>query len=282
MHKGKWDVKSVIQETAHRLLFKDNLFGFLAEPELSPLEEKTKYAEVSKLEILHFQKDSGKSIVIFNSLSFDRTDIVTVRVSSSELHVFNDRHEVVQAQINPVFNKNFEISSEVFELHFLAKVPAFGFATYYIIESESVAFHLPSKTSVPLIITNSKDLTGDFLGIEINNRPPLSMTLENSIYQISLNGDNGLAKSIALKNGSSLQTAQCKEDLMWYSSSTSGAYLFMPNGPATTITKQEMTYVVIKGDLVQESIVSAPPVESRKLRVVRTSGMNFFSFTLIV
>ena len=88
--------------------------------------------------------ETPNRVVIYNSHGRRRQEMVTVRVSRSDIKVYvmtmlddTEEEETLPSQLSPVFRSDGEISNEEFELTFLVTVPALGLQSYYIREMKS-------------------------------------------------------------------------------------------------------------------------------------------------
>ena len=89
--------------------------------------------------------ESPNRVVFYNSHARRRQELVTLRVSRSDIKVYfmakvdedEEEEETEASQLSPVFTKDGEISNEEFELTFLVTIPALGLMSYYIRELKS-------------------------------------------------------------------------------------------------------------------------------------------------
>ena len=74
------------------------------------------------------------TIVVSNSLAWERQELVTLRVGSRNVEVLDDESVPVPSQIDPFWDApNFaEASQAEFVLHFVATIPPMGVATFFL------------------------------------------------------------------------------------------------------------------------------------------------------
>lgn len=84
-------------------------------------------------------KNKTRQFVIYNSLARERTEVVTIRVSSPNIKIVDSDGLEVEIQINPVwattdlsYKRFLSISETEFEAIFVAKLPPLSLVTYFI------------------------------------------------------------------------------------------------------------------------------------------------------
>lgn len=75
---------------------------------------------------------STKNIVIYNSLAFARTEIVSFYVSTAFVEVLDKNGKRIECQLAPVFEHAAAMLTTKFQVTFVAKVPALGLTTYVL------------------------------------------------------------------------------------------------------------------------------------------------------
>jgi alpha-mannosidase len=118
----------------------------LAQETLKIADETLKTSLKGLAEKIKFSK-LGVPIVVFNSLSWDRLDVVSVNVPK---HLIPRNPVVVSADNG---KKTFvQVSDD--EVLFMAEVPPIGYRTYYLVEGEGLEEGSPSLTSSETTIEN--------------------------------------------------------------------------------------------------------------------------------
>ena len=201
-------------------------------------------------QILHVDKN-GLQLVIFNPLVQQRQDIVSVLVTSNKIEVIDENQQVIPSQLNPVWDDDITVSSSVFELVFLTNIEPLTTVVYSL---RNPIGDMKNTYTSRVGIVNSKQLvvppeTG-FLEdkpVDGNAKP---IVIENSLLKATFSGSRGLLESVLDK--ATGNTTKINIDFQAYLSQGSGAYLFLPNGRARSITGKTQLTRIIQGPLVSE------------------------------
>ncbi|KAL7025189.1 hypothetical protein ACKWTF_013382 [Chironomus riparius] len=156
---------------------------------------------------------SNIEIVLYNSLTTERIDVVTVNVKSSNIEVLDSNDNPVPSQVNSIFRRkknssDIEEIKDEFELIFLVKLPPLSLSKYRI------------KSGFANLLANSVFFSG-------NNDDDIE--IENSKIQLSFNKTSGFLKSVS--SFSSFDDEKMQIDFGAYNTAKgkSGAYLFKPD-----------------------------------------------------
>ncbi|GAB1598404.1 alpha-mannosidase 2x-like [Argonauta hians] len=194
----------------------------------------------------------GLQVILFNPLLQQRQDIITVLVSTNNIEVLDENKNLIPCQVNPYWSDHLTISSNVFELIFVANMAPLASTVYTI----HIPFEEAKKTYFAEIGTSNHDnlvippLSGFVKEKSWFNSKSDSIILENSVIKATFSGSQGLLEKIVDKtNGNS---TQIKLDFLAYLSQGSGAYLFLPTGRARSITNNKHIVRIIRGPLVSE------------------------------
>ncbi|GLV40323.1 alpha-Mannosidase class II a [Carabus blaptoides fortunei] len=201
-----------------------------------------------------------KRVVMYNSLTFTRHEVITLLVSTPFVQVTDLTGNLVSCQISPVFEYGTTISESRFELAFIANVPALSLVTYTIQALEKK--NAPSETVMSSIrIFNHYDdvkLPNGFTDMEVTPSAR-EFTIQNNRVTAAFN-NLGLLKAIRV----GVNTLPVHLDFAKYgvrqSSERSGAYLFLPDGDAQPLTIESTTVKVIEGPILSSVIVQLPKV----------------------
>ena len=74
----------------------------------------------------------AKRIAIFNSLSFDREEVVTLHVSTPYVEVLDTKKKRIKCQVSPIFEYGSSMSQTKYQLSFVVHIPALGLVSYTI------------------------------------------------------------------------------------------------------------------------------------------------------
>uniref|UniRef100_H2YSQ6 Alpha-mannosidase n=1 Tax=Ciona savignyi TaxID=51511 RepID=H2YSQ6_CIOSA len=180
-------------------------------------------------------------VVLYNSLDYDRTGVVRLIVTSPSVVVMTENRNVIPSQTNPIWSDQVEPRTDRFELVFLSTVPAIGLAVYTMWEDNSVE--------------DSTHATVHFI-----NPPAGFGKRTRSKFQL----DNGMLRAVTTVRDN--MKTKLALDFAMYSSrqakDKSGAYLFLPSGPAEPHTPDTYRPLVriIRGPVMSSVHVLLPNV----------------------
>ncbi|KAG5682693.1 hypothetical protein PVAND_012028 [Polypedilum vanderplanki] len=190
-----------VQRNFIEILSTENLRNFL---ELE--SERSPKSSLKMKKVIEIKKEESKKILLFNSLSHDRYEVISVHVSSSYVSAFDSKEKLLNSQINPIFI-NGKISSNIMELLILIFIPALSIK---IIElREELNQTLADERT-------SKILTGDLEEVFI----------ENSQMKLIFDSDSGFLNSMIQKQLNEELKLQISFDAYQSVPKKSGAYLF--------------------------------------------------------
>ena len=253
LHRGIMDAMSVVSHTTQLLLMRnapeDRTWTSQVYPDSyrSTFDKPTKKLSISVPEI-------GRKIILFNSLTVERTEIVRVKVKSSLIKITDSKLNNVPFQINPIFKDEFAMSNLAFELLFVASLKPMTYTIYNIFEVQEKERDEIPKTVVSISLEN--DSLGPHLqsafSFEKHNEEDVILDSEKMKVTFS---HYGHLKNIYLK--SSGQFLDIGVDFATYHSwmYRSGAYLFSPDTKATSVRNQTNHFpllAVIKGPIMSE------------------------------
>ncbi|KAF1751587.1 hypothetical protein GCK72_018141 [Caenorhabditis remanei] len=210
----------------------------------------------------------GQNVVLFNTLSRNRNEPVCIRVDSVDAGI-EAEPPVTKQQISPVIEYNEEskklvVKDGVFELCFLASLGP--------MESVSLKLVKSTTTSKSEIRTNSKiQVDSSFKSSSVGNG---DFIVQNDKVKAEFDGENGM-----IKKATSLvddKPIDLNSHFVHYGArkarrkfangnedNPAGAYLFLPDGEARELKKEENEWIVIEGDLVRR--VFATPMNDLKI-----------------
>ncbi|XP_019420876.1 PREDICTED: alpha-mannosidase-like [Lupinus angustifolius] len=190
-------------------------------------------------------------LVVYNSLGWNRTDIIRIPVNDAQLVVKDSSGNNLESQYVPVDNvtanlRNLYVKAYMgfspkqaptYWLLFQASVPPLGWSTYFISKA-------PGK---------GKRRKG--VHTELNSKKIETIEIGQGNLKVSFSSESGqLTRMYNSKTGVDIPIEQ---NYLWYPSSirgfskSSGAYLFHPDGPPKVVSKS-VPLKVIRGPLVDE------------------------------
>ena len=222
-------------------------------------------AEAKSLRILHpeeqvvdFNEEGKSDVILFNSVAHDREELVHLSVTSDRVDVYDANGKMIPSQINPVWKSFSEMSTTTFELLFYANLPALSLAKYQIVISHAK----PSSFPAYVRLHNAAEYTLP-ASMRFNVMPSGGehIVLENQAYRTRFSPRSGMLHSITTKG--KIMTTEANLEFLMYKSRGSGAYIFMPAGPAIdSEMSSRPTIRVIKGPLASEIHIVQELVQS--------------------
>lgn len=268
--------QKIIQYYTHKLLLKPDITEFNQEEIYYNIDDiRHTWNELEeRYSIVIGPEMRTKKIVIYNSLTFTRIEVITLIVSTPTVEVIDSNGKRIQCQVSPVFEYGSTISQTKYHLSFIATVPAFSLISYTI--NALWRHELTEQTVLASIkiynqYTDKQRGFSAFPSFEVFPTPR-EFTLHNSRVTASFN-NFGLLK--ALKAG--VNTIPVHLDFAKYGvkhiQETSGAYLFMPDGDALPIKIDNVIVNVVEGPIVSFVILQLPYVH-HTVRLYNTPGAD--------
>ncbi|CAI5451571.1 unnamed protein product [Caenorhabditis angaria] len=211
----------------------------------------------------------GQNVVIFNTLSRQRSEPICIHVDSLDAGIEADQ-DIANQQIAPViqFDENvpnlLKIKKDTFELCFSAKLGPMSTVAYRIVKS--------TNTKKAKISTNFEISIDNFDRRKISGE----FNLDNGKINVVFDENSGMAKSITHQIDK--KTINLNSQFIHYGArknrkhfsngnedNPAGAYLFLPNGEAKIIEQQQSKYVVIDGNVVKK-VLNIPNSELKVLQ----------------
>ncbi|XP_052756455.1 alpha-mannosidase 2 [Galleria mellonella] len=206
----------------------------------------------------------SKRLVLYNSLSFKRHEVLTVLVSSPHVEVFDPEGNPIMAQVAPVVagEKRLGFAANKFLLSFPVTVDALSLTMYTVSLRDNMSIN--KYTSY----TRVRVYNADYWNIELPKmfpveQPPARLTEDVTVQ--AGNGTrvvanmNGLLKAIVSSNGG---TTPVHMDYVQYDTqkghdNNSGAYLFIPLGPAQPFKSDAFPEIVITEGIYKSTLYSS-------------------------
>ncbi|KAI1700143.1 alpha mannosidase middle domain-containing protein [Ditylenchus destructor] len=212
---------------------------------------------------------TNSTLMLFNPLAFERKEISCLLVANERMKILAFSKDgspsiVPLQQIGPEFKhegNQFSVG-ENFELCFQANVPAHSFQKYFLTAVDS---NDPSPLH-SLKVSYHGRVNLDTLKTVFSQQIVSNTTLNisNGIVTASFNSEDGSLQALKLVNSNAYQNI--KMSFMQYgvrsynesipgSSTPSGAYLFLPDGPARELPAHDISYVILQGPVRKRVVV---------------------------
>lgn len=209
-------------------------------------------------------------VVVFNPLEQSRTEVVSIMVNTHNVRVTDSDGQDILAQVDPVW-ENGVLSTSQYLLHFMANIPALGLTTYFVSRDES-GVAAPSS-----VIEYSPSTTADkseaiAVGWSLDLKPlqpETNIAIENSVYKVELTGSGRIKTATRLADGKQTLSVAIEQNFLAYTTNgRSGAYLFIPSGPAQLYQDTPVAVRVMSGPLVNTvQVVTTTPIKERLVRL---------------
>ncbi|CAN7987884.1 unnamed protein product [Ixodes pacificus] len=215
----------------------------------------------------------GRKVVLYNSHAQHVQEVVRVHVKTLVTKVTSPFNSDIPFQINPVWDDAAMMSTEVFEVVFIAELQPLSL-TAYTLYSDVGTRNRPAKTRVSLFVADA------WVGSDAESifafESPASETieLETPYLKALFSHQTGLLTSIRLtESGIENQlnlTFSAYRSLEFHS----GAYLFQPDAsnPFINVTGRFPIVRVIRGPVASEVMVAYPQIVVHTFRVYHVNG----------
>ncbi|XP_038127924.1 alpha-mannosidase 2 [Cyprinodon tularosa] len=270
------NLRQVLLSSAHWLLLldksqyhKDQSKSFLEMSEVISAQDALPQKTILTL------GDEPRSLVVFNPTEQLQTTVVNLVVDSPDARVVDAETGLpLAAQISAVWEEPSKVSSQAFQLSFVAELPPLSLVVYHVIKApgRSVpwARYIIHRHGKPPTVQSEHFQMTRLEGDEAN--APLS--LRNKHLQIWSSPETGLLQKLRLQSG---LVRQVKVQFLWYGTRTSGeksgAYLFLPGveGPQVYSPSEPPLVRVTRGPVFSE-ITSCFPHFTHTVRLYHLDG----------
>jgi alpha-mannosidase II len=213
-------------------------------------ERKVDATEMPAPVVLDLKDTYMHILAVHNSLDRSRSQIVRIVTTTPDIQIMESDGEVIECQVSPFWEQN-SISTTKYSVYMRVKVPPLGIQTYFIRHGT------PDKDRIISTVERDDVAQETQIGPFTIQRAGSPISIENDLLTAKIN-EQGHLDSIQLK--SSKKTMQLSQSYLAYSSRRSGAYIFLPDGPAAPITSNKGSIYVTKGKLVQQIRVDYGPL----------------------
>ncbi|KAL3680715.1 hypothetical protein R1sor_023671 [Riccia sorocarpa] len=258
MHKSVIDLLRFMADSVHVLLGRNKSNGqckkYAGKEELEvyePEQARERYDLLPVKATLKGTGQDGRRVVLFNSLEEVVEQVVTVLVDDPSVCVFDSSWEAVESQASPEWDfasSGSKPESGKHRLQWQAKVPPMGLETY-IVSPSSVSDGCSPPTKATLQVFNPPQGFVCPAPYECAVKTDDHVEIKNQHQALVFGARHGLLFSVTKHDG---QEASVEEELAFYSSHKSGAYLFQPDGDAASFVEPGGLMIVTEGPLMQE------------------------------
>lgn len=218
----------------------------------------------SKITIALDDVSPSRKIVLYNALAFRRHEIFTVLVSSPHVEVFDPEGNPMMAQVSPVVtgDKTLAFAANKFQLSFPVMVEPLALAIYTVALRDSMSINKYTSFS------HIRVYNADYWTIDLPKMFPIEqpsarlnedITIQASNSTKIVANMNGLVKAIVSPDGTVVPVHM---DYAQYDShrgrdNNSGAYLFIPAGPAEDLNMEPFPVLVVTEGIYKATMYTA-------------------------
>ncbi|GBP35991.1 Alpha-mannosidase 2 [Eumeta japonica] len=193
----------------------------------------------------------SRRIIFYNSLMFRRHEIMTLVVSTPYVEVFDQEGKPVVSQVSPIVagEKRLNLASNKYQLSFMVEVDPLTLATYSVIQRDNMSNNQYTKYAKVRVFN------ADYWNIDLPNvfdveqarvklEDDLSVQAGGTKFTTNM---NGMLKAIVSVDGTvtPVHMDYVQYDTMRARDNNSGAYLFIPSGPAKLFKPEPYPEIVV-------------------------------------
>ncbi|XP_013170889.1 PREDICTED: alpha-mannosidase 2 [Papilio xuthus] len=246
--------QSAIQQAAYYLLKQPAILEQTQEDIYFDVDDIwRKHDEIpSRITIALDAMSPSRRLVFYNALAFRRQEIVTVLVSTPHVEVFDPEGNPIMAQVSPVVSgeRRLGFAANKFQLSFPVTVDPLALTVYSVSLRDSMSINKYTSFSKVRIYNAdywNVDLPKMFAVEQPTERLAEDVTFRAGDSTRVVTNMNGLIKAIVPPGGA---TVPVHMDFAHYDSqraldNNSGAYLFIPSGPAEPFVPEPYPELVV-------------------------------------
>nr|XP_026489734.1 alpha-mannosidase 2 [Vanessa tameamea] len=246
--------QSAIQQAAYYLLKQPAIQDQTQEDVYFDVDDIwRKHDEIpSRITIALDPMSPSRRLLFYNALAFKRHEVVTVIVSTPHVEVFDPDGSPIMAQISPVVagEKRLGFAANKFQLSFPVVVDALAITVYSVSLRDNMAINKYTSYSRVRIYN------ADYWSVELPKMFAVEQPAARLADDVTMQAGNssrvvatmnGLLKAVVTPDG---HTMPVHMDFVQYDTqkaqdNNSGAYLFIPDGPATPFKSDPFPEIVI-------------------------------------
>ncbi|KAM8861457.1 alpha-mannosidase 2x isoform 2-T2 [Synchiropus picturatus] len=221
-------------------------------------------------------------VVLFNPVEQERLCTVTVWVNTVKVRVLTEDGQTLPVQLSGQWSSPSQMSAEVFEATFMARLPPLGLAVFHIYNSPDSPMTLRSETLLRVPPRAVTPRASDPLPVRLQQAEPQTFYISSQSLTLGFSGTTGLLESVKRKDDP--QEVKVQMQFMIYgtrpSKDKSGAYLFLPDGNAKPYTHKEPPVVrVVEGPLFSEVVANYQHFQ-QTIRIHNVPGVDGLSLDI--
>ncbi|XP_015913700.2 alpha-mannosidase 2 [Parasteatoda tepidariorum] len=257
LHTGVIDAMTVTSHVTQMLLMENKNDGSTWTSQIFPEAYRPSWNEQTKHLRLQIPEE-GRKIVLFNSLTFEHSEVIRLKVKRSEIRVLDSTGKQVMSQINPIWNDPLVMSNNLYELVFVATVKPLSYSVYSIVQVDDKNSDNSIKSTISLYLKD--DLSTTLKHSVFNFEKPVdeNINLESSQLLVTFSS-TGVLKEVYNKRSKKSQSINSDFRAYVPKEYRSGAYLFEPtsNEPmaVSNLTNHFPMLCIVRGPVLSELII---------------------------
>ncbi|XP_038058190.1 alpha-mannosidase 2-like isoform X2 [Patiria miniata] len=271
------DMRKIMMKSIHFLLSPDQTKYAPYTAFFDVDEESSKHDILPEKKVLKLSTEASSIAVFYNTLAQQRNELVRLYVSSPNVQVTDGEKKVIPSQSNLVWTDDMQTASTKYELVFAVDIAPLGIKKYLIKDmgSSESEQHGLSTVAMYHVPGSGTEKRGPFVVEKFANYPSEDISIENSNLKAVFTGSTGMLKSLTTKADGKKTDIELL--FMLYGTvsqkAKSGAYLFLPDGPAKPINLNNPLVRVVRGPLLSEIYVSFNMVNHR-VTIKESAGVD--------
>ncbi|XP_020492649.2 alpha-mannosidase 2 [Labrus bergylta] len=216
--------------------------------------------------------EEPRSLVVFNPTEQLCTSVISVVVDSPDANVVDaETGRPMTAQISAVWVEPSRVSTEAFQLDFVAELPPLSLVVYHVTKASVGSSHRVHYT----VSRHGNPPTFKSEHFQVSHlKADAPLSLGNKHFQIWSSSETGLLQKLRLQSG---PVRQVQVSFLWYGTSSakdkSGAYLFLPGAEGAQLySSSEPPLVRVSRGPVFSDITSCFKHFTHKVRVYHLEG----------
>ncbi|XP_033625276.1 alpha-mannosidase 2-like isoform X1 [Asterias rubens] len=278
------DMRKVMMQSIHFLLSPDQTKYSPSSAYFDVDAEILKHDALPEKKVLKLSTEASSIAVFYNTLAHHRNELIRLHVSSPNVKVTDAENNLIPSQSNLIWMDGSQTASTKYELVFAVDIAPLGLKKYLIRDmGESQSPHHSLSSVVMYHVSGSgTEKRGPFVVEKVSLSPTSDFTIENSHIKATFSATTGLLKSTMTKSDGAV-TATELQFLLYGTVSQkakSGAYLFLPDGPAKPMTINKPLIRVVRGPLLSEVYAALPNVD-HFVTIKGTTGVDSQSLNIL-
>eukprot|EP00850_Spirogloea_muscicola_P009770 SM000055S18304 [mRNA] locus=s55:720735:728409:- [translate_table: standard] len=260
-------ITAVLQRSSQKGICVTSALDFFTSQEI-----RSEHNVLPERAVVEVDVEGTKRVVVYNPLEETAEQVVSIVVDHHLYGVLDSNMKCVKSQRTPQWKLHSQgQSTGKHILHWMAKVPPLGLQTYFLVQN-GVHRCMSAEESAIFVYNAPRDFQcpSSYLCHTSPSNDSLA-SIQNTHLELFFGMADGLLRHAkVLASGAEYQL---QEQFLMYKDTSSGAYLFTPNGEAVPIIKAGGLSLVATGPLVHEVYSSFRSTDGGFAPVVRRARL---------